>query len=101
MYWERNDNAMVEPVQQGKEIVLEVEALSKEFNAGTPFLKDVTFSVAASEVYGLLGRPGAGKSTVLKILAGFDVPTSGRLKMLGADVSPRNVERRRRLAFID
>ncbi|MBN2575589.1 MAG: ABC transporter ATP-binding protein [Deltaproteobacteria bacterium] len=46
-------------------------------------LRDVSFSVARGEVVGLIGRNGAGKSTMLKILAHIIEPTSGRARIRG------------------
>jgi len=46
-------------------------------------LKDVNFSVDQGEVLGIIGRNGAGKSTVLKILSRVTAPTSGRVKVKG------------------
>lgn len=40
-------------------------------------LRDVSFSVADGEALGIVGRNGAGKSTILKILAGITAPTAG------------------------
>jgi ABC-2 type transport system ATP-binding protein/lipopolysaccharide transport system ATP-binding protein len=40
-------------------------------------LRDVSFTVAEGEALGIIGRNGAGKSTILKILAGITVPTTG------------------------
>jgi ABC-type polysaccharide/polyol phosphate transport system ATPase subunit len=40
-------------------------------------LRDVSFSVADGEALGILGRNGAGKSTILKILTGITAPTNG------------------------
>ena len=40
-------------------------------------LRDVSFSVAEGEALGIVGRNGAGKSTILKILAGITAPTAG------------------------
>jgi ABC-2 type transport system ATP-binding protein/lipopolysaccharide transport system ATP-binding protein len=40
-------------------------------------LRDVTFSLAEGEALGIVGRNGAGKSTILKILAGITAPTAG------------------------
>jgi lipopolysaccharide transport system ATP-binding protein len=52
---------------------------SKEFWA----LKDVSFEVKRGEVVGIIGRNGAGKSTMLKILARITEPTSGKITMYG------------------
>src|SRR4249919_2169026 len=41
-------------------------------------LKDVSFEVKAGETVGIIGRNGAGKSTMLKILASITPPTTGR-----------------------
>ncbi len=46
-------------------------------------LKDVSFEVKQGEVLGIIGRNGAGKSTVLKILSRITEPTSGRAKIHG------------------
>jgi lipopolysaccharide transport system ATP-binding protein len=46
-------------------------------------LKDVGFSVEQGEVLGIIGRNGAGKSTILKILSRITAPTSGQVKVRG------------------
>lgn len=46
-------------------------------------LRDVSFTVDQGEVLGIIGRNGAGKSTVLKILSRVTAPTSGRIKVKG------------------
>jgi lipopolysaccharide transport system ATP-binding protein len=46
-------------------------------------LKDVSFEIMAGETVGIIGRNGAGKSTMLKILAGITPPTSGRGETVG------------------
>lgn len=52
---------------------------TKEFWA----LKDVSFEIKKGEVVGIIGRNGAGKSTMLKILARITEPTSGKITMYG------------------
>src|SRR4051794_25354723 len=46
-------------------------------------LKDITFSIERGEVVGIVGRNGAGKSTMLKLLAGISKPTFGSVAVKG------------------
>jgi ABC-type sugar transport system ATPase subunit len=54
-----------------------------EFSA----LKNVTFDIEPGEFFALLGPSGSGKSTTLRILAGLDAPTSGRVFIDGKDIT--------------
>jgi ABC-2 type transport system ATP-binding protein len=47
---------------------------------------DITFSVAPGEVLGFLGANGAGKSTTMRMIAGFISPTSGEASVCGHDI---------------
>ncbi len=49
-------------------------------------LRDATFSVAAGEVLGIIGRSGSGKSTLLNVLGLLDLPTSGDYRVDGQRV---------------
>jgi erythritol transport system ATP-binding protein len=69
----------------GSEPVLVAEKISKRF-PGTVALDGVDFTVYAGAVNVLIGENGAGKSTLMKILAGVDRPTSGRLLLKGVPV---------------
>lgn len=62
--------------------VLEVTGVSKAFGA-VKALDDVTLSVRAGEVHGLIGQNGAGKSTLMAIAAGSLVPDSGTVRIAG------------------
>jgi len=46
-------------------------------------LKDVSFDVKAGRTFGIVGRNGSGKSTMLKLIAGIGKPTSGTIKVQG------------------
>src|SRR5690349_19910179 len=46
-------------------------------------LKDVSFDVKAGRTFGIIGRNGSGKSTMLKLIAGIGKPTSGTIKVQG------------------
>jgi ABC-2 type transport system ATP-binding protein len=65
---------------------VEVHAVSKWYG-DTVALSDVSFTLRPG-VTGLLGHNGAGKSTMLSLLAGFSAPSQGTLSVLGRD--PRN-----------
>ena len=47
---------------------------------------DLTFSVAPGEVLGFLGANGAGKSTTMRMIAGFISPTAGQVSVCGHDI---------------
>jgi erythritol transport system ATP-binding protein len=65
--------------------VLEAVGVTKVF-PGTTALSGVDFRIRARHVHALIGENGAGKSTLVKILAGIETPTSGRLLLEGAPV---------------
>jgi putative spermidine/putrescine transport system ATP-binding protein len=52
-------------------------------------LDGVTLDIADGEFFSLLGPSGSGKTTCLRLIAGFERPTSGRVELHGADVSDR------------
>lgn len=60
-----------------------MENLSKNFDR-LPVLKEVSFSLARGEVVGLVGRQGAGKSTLFHLLSGAMPPSSGAVDFAGA-----------------
>src|ERR1700731_1844479 len=69
----------------GDRVVLVAEKITKRF-PGTVALDEVDFTVYAGSVNVLIGENGAGKSTLMKILAGVERATSGRLVLNGAPV---------------
>jgi ABC-2 type transport system ATP-binding protein len=68
--------------------VIAVDRLSKSYR-GQPALTDLSLEVAGGEVFGLVGPDGAGKSSLLLILAGLLTPGGGRAWVNGLDVAAR------------
>lgn len=64
-----------------------VENLFKEYQNGVQALSGLSLTVQTGEVFSLLGQNGAGKSTLINILTTFLRPTSGKIQMLGKELS--------------
>jgi putative spermidine/putrescine transport system ATP-binding protein len=65
---------------------LTIENLSAHYGT-TQVLKDLSISVAAGELVSLLGSSGCGKTTTLRLVAGFLQPTSGRIRLGDRDLT--------------
>lgn len=70
--------------------LLEVKNLSKRFeqkNQLVDALKPIDFSLSEGQILGLIGESGSGKSTILKLLAGLEKPSSGTIRLLGKEIT--------------
>lgn len=67
---------------------IHLEGVSKEFN-GVLAVDEVTLSIFQEEFFSLLGPSGCGKTTLLRMLAGFEMPTKGKIYIDGVDVTRR------------
>jgi putrescine transport system ATP-binding protein len=59
-----------------EEPFLRIEGVSKSFGVFQA-VKDVSLTVGKGEIFALLGGSGCGKTTLLRMLAGFEEPTAG------------------------
>jgi ABC-2 type transport system ATP-binding protein len=80
-------------------VLVEARALTKRYD-GFVAVDDLTFSVAAGEIYGLLGPNGAGKTTTILMLLGLSEPTSGDARVLGLDPTRDPLEVKRHVGYL-
>ena len=71
-----------------REPYLRIDQLTKMFGAFTA-LKDISLEVYEGELVCFLGPSGCGKTTLLRCIAGLDIPTTGRVVQAGEDISTR------------
>lgn len=72
----------------GESAQLEIKDLTFQYDAlSAPLLVNLSFSIAAGECLAITGPSGRGKTTLMKILAGLLLPTSGDVRMNGLDIS--------------
>ena len=79
--------------------MIDVQGLTKLYGSLIA-VEDLSFTVAAGEVLGLVGPNGAGKTTTLRSLVGIIRPTRGTIRIGGADMERDPVEAKRQLAFM-
>ena len=70
------------------EYAIEVERLTKRYGALLA-VNDISFTVRKGEVFAFLGANGAGKTTTVEIIETIRPPTSGKVSLLGMDVTKR------------
>ena len=76
-----------EPVANNGEPVIRFSQVDFSYDEKTPVLRDLTFSVQQGEIVTFVGRTGAGKSTLFKLLLGLYAPQKGRIAVNGADAA--------------
>lgn len=89
-------------------LVLACEAVCKSYNDGVldvQVLDNLDLQVEKGQSISIIGSSGSGKSTLLHILGGLDKPTSGRVSLMGSDLSQMSQKdlsalRNRRLGFV-
>ena len=77
------------------ESVLVTRGLTKRYGR-TLAVNDVKLNIEKGQIYGLVGRNGAGKTTILRMVTGQTVPTAGELELFGAAAPADIVKMRRR-----
>ena len=68
--------------------VIDIRSLTKRYGAVNA-VDELTMHVGAGDIYGFVGKNGAGKSTTMKMIAGLVAPSSGTITVLGDGASAR------------
>ena len=66
--------------------VIEIRGVTKKFGDFTA-VDNVDLTIQRGELFSILGGSGCGKTTLLRMLAGFETPTSGRIFLDGTDIT--------------
>ena len=78
---------------------IETTSLTRRFGDFTA-VDDVNLTVEAGQFFGFLGPNGAGKSTTIKMLTGLLAPTSGTIRILGADLTENSADLKRQIGVV-
>ena len=79
--------------------VIEITNLSKTYG-NVKALDGLDLSVKEGDIYGFLGRNGAGKSTAIRILMGITKPTKGSVNLFGKPLGKNHIELRQRIGYV-
>ena len=78
---------------------IEFQDVRKSYGA-QPVLRGVSFKVQRGEILGLLGPNGCGKTTTLRLVAGFLSPDSGEVRVCGEPIGSGSLAARRRIGYL-
>ncbi len=88
-----NRQVKMTPEKQG-ESLLTMDNISFSYDGVTPILKNICFDIKVGEMVSIVGKNGAGKSTISKILCGFEAEDEGRVFIKGKDIRNLSIKER-------
>ncbi|MEO6609352.1 MAG: ATP-binding cassette domain-containing protein, partial [Aestuariivirga sp.] len=74
------------PITEPKPDFIRIENVSKNFHMFLA-VDNVSLNIAKGELFALLGGSGCGKTTLLRMLAGFETPSAGKIFIDGQDMA--------------
>ncbi len=67
--------------------IIELRGVTKSYDGRTDVINDINLDIGEGEFVTLLGPSGCGKTTILRMIGGFETPTSGKILLEGEDIS--------------
>lgn len=84
-----------------KKVVLNVNNLKKTYNKGKTYaVNNVDFYVLEGQIVGLVGKNGAGKSTIIKSITGVLPFESGHISILDYDINSQAIQAKKNLGYV-
>ena len=95
------ENIEVYESDENQNPILELDNICFSYNNEKQILKNVSFKINTGDMAAIVGRNGAGKSTISKLVCGFYKPTSGRILFDGKDMVDYTIkERSEKIGFV-
>ena len=95
------ENIEVYESDENQNPILELDNICFSYNNEKQILKNVSFKINKGDMAAIVGRNGAGKSTISKLICGFYKPTSGRILFDGKDMVDYTIkERSEKIGFV-
>lgn len=86
-------------IQRNNEVVLSVEGLYKKYGKNL-VVNNASFQLERGKIYGFIGQNGAGKTTIIRMLAGYARPNAGNISIFGDSTEKGLSEGRKRIGLI-
>ena len=95
------ENIESDEVNSNQNTILELDSVNFSYSNEKQILKNVSFKINKGDMAAIVGRNGAGKSTISKLVCGFYKPTSGRILFNGQDMVNYTIkERSEKIGFV-
>jgi energy-coupling factor transport system ATP-binding protein len=90
--WDSNSSICKEKIND--DVLLELKNVSFKYEKNKPILKDISFKINKGEMVSIVGKNGAGKSTISKLICGFYKQTSGQILLNNRDIIDDSIKER-------
>lgn len=90
--WDKE--VIINNTYKNSEVLLELKNISFQYEKKKPILKDVSFKINKGEMVSIVGKNGAGKSTISKLICGFYKQTNGEILLNNREITNDSIKER-------